>query len=103
MKVPKKQTRYCPYCKKRTEQKVTLMSTGGKRRTLARGSIARGKLRGVNPGMGNKPKGGSKPAASKWKRKTKSTKRNVLIYKCQECKKSKQAKHSKRVSKIMIE
>jgi ribosomal protein L44E len=55
------------------------------------------------PGMGNKGKLGSKPAIKSWKRKTKATTRKVLIYTCQECKKSKHAKNSRRVSKIMVE
>ena len=103
MKLPKKTKRFCPFCKKRTEQKIGLVSTGAKRGTLKRGSIQRAKLRNAYPGKGNKPKGGSKPAIKKWNRKTKATTRKVVIYKCQECQKSKHAKHSRRVSKIVIE
>lgn len=103
MKLPKKTTRFCPFCKKRTEQKIDLVSTGSKRGTLKRGSLVRAKQRNAMPGMGNKGKLGSKPAIKAWKRKTKATTRKVVIYKCQECKKSKHAKHSRRVSKIMIE
>ncbi|MFH1308132.1 MAG: 50S ribosomal protein L44e [archaeon] len=103
MKVPKKTNRYCPYCRKKTEQKINLVSTGSKRGTLKRGALKRAKKRGLARGMGNKGRWGSKPAATKWKRKTKSTKRLVLIYTCKECKKSKQAKNSRRVSKIQIE
>jgi len=103
MKIPKKTTRYCPFCKKRTEQKVDLVSTGSKRGTLKRGSLTRAKLRNAMPGKGNKGKLGSKPAIKKWKRKTKTTTRKVVIYKCNECKKSKHAKHSRRVSKLMVE
>ena len=102
MKVPKKTKRFCPFCKKRTEQKIDLVSTGVKRGTLKWGSITRAKLRGAYPGKGNKPKGGSKPAIKKWKRKTKTTTRKVLIYTCQVCKKSKHAKKSRRVSRIII-
>jgi len=102
MKMPKKTKRYCPRCKKHTEQKLDLVSTGHKRGTLKRGSLHRGKLRGAYPGFGNKPKGGSKPAIKKWKRKTKTTTRKVVIYTCQECKKSTQAR-SRRVSKLQLE
>lgn len=102
MKIPKKTNRFCPYCKKRTEQKIDLVSTGHKRGTLKRGSLIRAKKRGAMPGKGNKGRYGSKPAIKSWKRKTKSTTRKVLIYTCQICKKSKLAKHSRRVSKILI-
>jgi ribosomal protein L44E len=102
MKIPKKTKRYCPFCKKRTDQKIDLVSTGHKRGTLKWGSMIRAKLRGAYPGKGNKPKGGSKPAIKSWKRKTKTTTRKVLIYTCQVCKKSKHANKSRRVSKILI-
>jgi len=101
MKLPKKVRRLCPYCKKQTEQKVSLVSTGTKRGSLKRGSKQRAKLRGRARGIGNKGRW-SKPAATKWKRKTKSTKRLVTMYTCKVCKKSKQAR-SRRVSKIIIE
>lgn len=103
MKLPKKTKRFCPYCNKKTEQKITLISTGGKRGSLKRGSLLRARKRGLARGLGNLGKWGSKPAVSKWKRKTKSTKRLVVLYTCEECKKSKPANHSRRVSKIQIE
>ena len=103
MKVPKTTKRFCPFCKERTEQKIDLVSTGGKRGTLKRGSLIRAKKRNAMPGKGNKGKFGSKKAIKSWKRKTKTTTRKVVIYKCKECKKSKHAKHSRRVSKIIIE
>ena len=102
MKLPKKTKRFCPKCIKRTEHKVDLVSTGHKRGTLRRGSLARAKKRGVNRGMGNQGRY-SKPAIKSWKRKTKTTTRKVVIYTCQECKKSKHAKKSRRVSKLVIE
>jgi len=103
MKIPKKTTRYCPFCKKRTEHKIDIVGTGSKRGSLKRGSLTRAKKRNAMPGKGNKGRYGSKPAIKSWKRKTKTTTRKVLIYTCQECKKSKHAKKSKRVSKILIE
>ena len=102
MKVPKTTKRFCPFCKKRTDQKIDLVSTGSKRGTLKRGSLIRAKKRNAMPGKGNKGKLGSKPAIKSWKRKTKTTTRKVLIYKCQVCKKSKHSKNSRRVSKIII-
>ena len=101
MKLPKKTKRYCPFCKKRTEQKIDLVSTGHKRGALKWGSKQRAKLR-HQKGKGNLGKY-SKPAIKSWKRKTKTTTRKVLIYTCQECKKSKHSKKSRRVSSIMIE
>ena len=85
MKLPKTTKRFCPYCKKRTEQKIDLVSTGAKRGTLKRGSLTRAKQRGAMPGKGNKARYGSKPAIKSWKRKTKGTTRKVVIYQCQEC------------------
>lgn len=100
MKLPKQTRRFCPYCRKNTEQKISLVSTGGRRGALKKGSKERAKLRGRARGFGNLGKW-SKPAGSKWKRKTKATKRLVIMYTCQVCKKSKQAR-SRRVSKIQI-
>ena len=102
MKVPKTTKRFCPFCKERTEQKIDLVSTGGKRGALKRGSIIRSKARNASPGMGNQGKR-SRKAIKNWKRKTKTTMRRVLIYKCLKCKKSKHAKNSRRVSKVIIE
>ena len=101
MKMPKTTKRYCPFCKKRTEQKIDLVSTGSKRGTLKRGSLSRAKQRGENKGKGSKGRY-SKPAIKKWKRKSKTSTRKVVIYTCKECKKSRHAKNSRRVSKIII-
>ena len=88
MKFPKTTNRFCPYCNKKTEQKVKLISTGVKRGTLKRGSLARAKIRGKNRGMGNKGKY-SKKAISQNKRKTKTTKKTNMMYTCKVCGKSK--------------
>ena len=101
MKIPKKTTRFCPYCNKRTEQKIDLVSTGFKRGTLSYGSLSRARARGKARGMGNWGRY-SKKAIKSWKRKTKTTTRKVLIYTCKECNKSKLANHSRRVSKLII-
>jgi len=103
MKLPKKTKRFCPYCKKRTEQKVKQVSSGNKRGTLKRGGIERAKLRGKGRGIGNKGKWGSKPAVTKFKRKTKTTKKPQLLYTCSVCGKSKNQKKGKRTSKLVIE
>jgi len=105
MKIPKKTKRFCPYCKKQTEQKIKLVSTGAKRGTLTRGSISRAKQRGLGRGIGNKGKWGSKPAVSKFKRKSKTNKKTNIMYTCEVCKKSKyrQGRRNKRASRQLQE
>ena len=103
MKLKKIIRRYCPYCKKKTEHKVSDVSSGHKRGSLKRGSIQRAKKRGLGKGIGNKGKWGSKPAVTKYKRKTKSTKKTNLLYTCKECGKSHGQKKGKRTSKLQIE
>ena len=100
MKLPKTTKRFCPFCKKRTAQKIDIVSTGHKRGTLKWGSLERAKLRGAIHGKGNKGRSSRKAVKSR-KRKTKTTTRKVLIYTCKTCSKS---KHSKwmRVRRIII-
>ncbi len=105
MKIPKTTKRFCPYCKKKTEQKIKIVSAGAKRGTLTRGSISRAKKRGLGRGIGNKGKWGSKPAVSKFKRKTKTNKKTNIMYTCAECGKSKyrSSRRNKRVGKLLQE
>lgn len=105
MKIPKKTKRYCPYCKKQTEQKIKVVGTGFTRGTLTRGSKSRARLRGLARGIGNLGKWGSKPAQTKHKRKTKTNKKTNILYTCMECKKSKYkaSRRNKRVGKILQE
>ena len=103
MKLPKTTRRYCPYCNKTTEQKLKQVSSGAKRSALKRGGIARAKLRGLGRGVGNHGRWGSKPAVTKFKKKTKTTKKPQILYTCKECGKSKNQKKGKRVSKLIIE
>jgi ribosomal protein L44E len=102
MKIPKTTKRYCPYCKKKTEQKIKLVGTGNKRGTLTRGSKSRAKLRGLNRGIGNKGRY-SKPAVTKFKRKSKTTKKTNIMYTCKVCNKSKYQKKGIRLSKQVQE
>jgi large subunit ribosomal protein L44e len=102
MKIPKTTKRYCPYCKKKTEQKIKLVSTGAKRGALKRGSKQRARLRGRNRGIGNLGRW-SKPAVSKFKRKAKTTKKTNIMYTCATCGKSKYQKKGKRAGRIMQE
>ncbi len=99
MKIPIKVKRYCPFCRKHTEHKITTVSTGHKRGALKRGGKARIRKRGLWRGIGNKGRY-SRPMTPK--RKTKTTKKTNLLYTCQECKKSKGQKKGKRAGKIII-
>lgn len=104
MKIPKTTKRYCPYCKKKTEQKIKVVGTGAKRGTLTKGSKSRARKRGLSRGIGNKGKY-SKPAVSKFKRKTKTTKKTNIMYTCTECGKSKYrtSRRNKRTGKALQE
>jgi large subunit ribosomal protein L44e len=100
MKRPKKTKRYCPYCKKRTEQKVKEQSNG-KASTLKRGSKQRAKLRGLNRGIGNKGRYSRMKNQAKGQRKT--TKKTAIVYTCTECGKAKDQKKGKRTGKLVLE
>jgi ribosomal protein L44E len=103
MKIPKTTKRYCPYCKKRTEQKIKAVGTGFSRGTMTRGGgKIRAKLRGLGRGIGNLGKR-SKPAITKNKRKSKTTKKTNFMYTCKECGKSKYQKKGKRAGKVVQE
>ncbi len=104
MKLPKTTKRYCPYCKKKTEQKIKIVPTGAKRGSLKRGSKQRASLRGRARGIGNKGRW-SKPAVSKFKRKSKTTKKTNIMYTCTECGKSKYraSRRNKRTGRILQE
>ncbi|MEM4605623.1 MAG: 50S ribosomal protein L44e [Candidatus Pacearchaeota archaeon] len=102
MKIPKTIKRYCPFCKKVTEQKVKLITSSGKRGSLKRGSKQRAAKRGRARGIGNKGRW-SKPPITQWKMKTKTTKKTNILYTCSVCKKSKPQKKGKRSGKIVLE
>ncbi len=102
MKVPKKVVRYCKYCKKHTEHKVSNITSARPRGALKRGSIVRARKRGLGRGKGNLGKWGSKPPVSQFKRKTKSTKKTNLVYTCTVCGKSTLQKKGKRTSRIQV-
>lgn len=75
MKLPKKQKRYCPYCKKHTEHVVHRVTSAKQRRSLAKGQ--RRFLRKLK-GYGSFPKSNPKDRA-------KPTKKLDLRYECKEC------------------
>lgn len=101
MKIPKKIKRYCPKCKKSTEQKVEQAKVTGNRGTLTKGSISRARKRGLGRGTGNLGNWGSKPALTKFKRTgVKSSKKTATKYTCSVCKKATQQNKGIRSKKI---
>lgn len=103
MKLPKETRRYCPYCKKHTAQSIgtAKQKSRSAAHPMSRWSTSRAKKRGYRMGYGNLGRF-SKPAVKSWKRKTKLTKRIVILYTCKECKKSKGISKAIRSSKIEI-
>lgn len=100
MKKPKKINRYCPFCNKKTEQKVKEPSKG-KASSMKRGGKARIRLRGLWRGIGNQGRYSRLKNQQKGKRKT--TKKTNIMYTCTVCNKSKYQKSGKRTSKLQIE
>jgi|SRR3989338_757201 len=103
MKLPKETKRYCPTCKKHTTHTIRAAKQNSRSAThpMSRGSASREKARGLRGGTGNLGRR-SKPAIKSWKRKTKTTKRITLEYKCSECKKTHQIKKAIRSGRIEI-
>jgi ribosomal protein L44E len=100
MKIPKKTMRYCPYCQKKTEQKVKEPSKG-KPSSLKRGGKLRVRLRGLWRGIGNQGRFSRMKNQQKGKRKT--TRKTNIVYTCTVCKKGKYQKKGKRTGKLVIE
>jgi large subunit ribosomal protein L44e len=99
MKIPKIKNRYCPYCKKHTEHKV---STNKRRApsSLKHGSKYRARKRGDARGFGNLGRY-SKPAISKFKMTgRKPTKKTEFIYECKVCKKKHHQRYGIRTKKV---
>lgn len=87
MKIKKAIKRYCPYCKKHTEHKVT-QNKKKSPSSLTYGSKIRARKRGKARGYGNLGRY-SKPAISKFKMTgKKQSKKTDLRYECTVCKKS---------------
>ena len=101
MKIPKAMKRYCKYCKKHTEQKVSQ----NKRKTassLTKGSKYRARLRGQARGTGGHGKY-SKPAVTKFKRTgAKATKKTDLRYTCTVCNKMSSQPYGIRAKKVEL-
>ncbi len=103
MKLPKQVSRYCPYCRKHTLQIVATakQKSRSSAHPLSRWGPSRVKARGLRVGYGNLGRF-SKPAVKSWKRKTKITKRIVIVYKCKECERMKGISSAIRSSRIEI-
>ena len=101
MKIPKTIKRYCKFCKKHTDQKVS-QNKRGSPSSLSYGSKSRARRRGVARGMGNRGRY-SKPAVTKFKMTGKKmTKKSDLRYQCTECKKSTAQRKGNRAKKIEL-
>ena len=99
MKLPKTVNRFCPYCKKHTQHKVTLNKKRNPR-SMTYGSKLRARRRGQARGIGNMGRY-SKPAISKFKMTgKKSSKKTDLRYECNECKKKHIQREGYRSKKI---
>ena len=103
MKLPKETNRYCPYCKKHTGQTVLTQKQRSRSAThpMSRGSSSRELLRGVRGGYGNLGRR-SRKGPKDWKRKSKSTKRITVMFKCKVCGKQKGMSSAIRSSRIEI-
>lgn len=102
MKLPKETRRYCPYCKKHTEQTIATAKQRARSAThpMSRGSPARIKLRSLQ-GIGNWGKR-SKKGAKDWGHKAKVTKRISVLFKCKTCGKMKGMRSAIRTARIEI-
>jgi len=99
MKLPKSVKRYCPYCRKHTEQKIS-QSKKKAPSALKHGSKIRARTRGRARGMGNLGRY-SKPAIAQWKMAgKKGTKKTDLRYECTVCKKQSVQKKGIRVKRL---
>jgi large subunit ribosomal protein L44e len=103
MKLPKEKNRYCPYCKKHTQQLVLTAKQKGRSgaHPLSRGSNSRLMKRGLRSGYGNKGKY-SRKGPKDWKMKVKVTKKISILYKCKVCNKMKGVSKGIRSSRIVI-
>lgn len=99
MKIKKTTKRYCPKCKKHTEQKVQQSKKKGAS-SLTYGSKIRAKRRGSARGVGNMGRY-SKKAISAFKMTgKKATKKTDLRYQCAVCSKSTTQNKGLRAKKV---
>ncbi len=101
MKAKKNIRRFCPFCRKHTDQTVSIAKKRD-RGTLKHGSIARAMLRGLGRGKGNKGRWGSKPTKPKRAGK-KISKKHDLRFKCSVCSKMSVQRKGFRAKKLLLE
>ncbi|MBU1975836.1 MAG: 50S ribosomal protein L44e [Nanoarchaeota archaeon] len=102
MKKPKAINRYCPTCKKHTEQKLAESKKKGRNAThpLSHGSTHRIKARGQRRGAGNFGRY-SRPTKPKMTGK-KLSKKTDFRYTCKDCKKTTVQKDGYRAKRIEL-
>ncbi|MBN2458670.1 50S ribosomal protein L44e [Candidatus Woesearchaeota archaeon] len=102
MKIKKTVKRYCPFCRKHTEHKVSIAKKKGRNaaRPMSRGSTSRVQARGLRRGAGNlgryskppKPKRGGK----------KLSKKTDFRFTCKECNKTHSQRKGYRAKKVEL-
>jgi large subunit ribosomal protein L44e len=104
MKIPKLVNKYCPKCKKYTQQKVksAKKATPSSAHPLSYGSKVRQRLRGENRGAGNKGRYSRKPVSARKRTGRKASKKTDLRYTCVECNKTQPQRQGKRTKKLEI-
>jgi large subunit ribosomal protein L44e len=102
MKIRKTIKRYCPFCKKHTEHKVSLAKKKGRNAAhpMSRGSKNRAKKRGLRRGAGNLGRY-SKPPKPKMTGK-KLSKKTDFRFTCKECNKTQTQKKGFRAKKVEL-
>src|SRR4030042_1239254 len=102
MKIRKTVRRYCPFCKKHTEQKVSLAKKKGRSSAhpMSRGSTSRQRQRGLRRGFGNLGRY-SKPPKPKMTGK-KLSKKTDFRFTCKECNKTHTQAKGFRAKKIEL-
>jgi len=102
MKIRKTMRRYCPFCRKHTEQKVSLAKKRGRNaaRPMSRGSTARVRQRGLRRGFGNLGRY-SKPPKPKMSGK-KLSKKTDFRFTCKECNKTHSQAKGFRAKKVEL-
>jgi len=99
MKLPKNANRFCPYCRKHTQHRISLNKKKNPR-SMTYGSKLRARRRGLARGLGNRGRY-SKPAITKFKMTGKKTsKKTDLRYECKDCKKQHMQKKGFRAKRI---
>lgn len=102
MKLTKNIKRYCPFCKKHTDQVISIAKKK-ERGSLKKGALPRLEKRGSGKkGYGNKGKY-SRKAMSSWKMFGKKTSKKAdLRYKCKVCNKSTTQRKGVRAKKLEL-